>query len=87
MLLTPNSTTELFSKLGPEYLTYKDTWIIHGLNVESFQGAFLPINSKVYSFTKQKTGMVVKEMYMIDKGLEMRMNTVGMWNGKVLRES
>ena len=38
----------------------------------------------MYSFTKEQAGIVVKEIYMIDRGLEMRRNSVGMWKGGVL---
>ena len=42
---------------------------------------FLPLNSKVYTYTYELGEMVIREMYNIDRGLELRVNKVGSWDG------
>ena len=54
---------------------------MQGLDNRNVHDVYLPITSQVYSFNRKQGGMVISEMYQIDKGLAMRNNYIGSWNG------
>ena len=49
------------------------------------ENLYLPLNSQVYTFTSELGEMVIREMYNIDRGLELRVNKVGSWDGYHLK--
>ena len=83
VLLKPESSSDLLLELGPEYFPHNITWLVAD-GFDRLQEAYFPLDSQVYTFKMEGEDVMIREMYKIDKGLQMRSNDVGTWNNQKL---